>query len=67
MSTDTEVASKDANLLSGDSIINYRTVASFGNELQILKDYSDLLEGPVALAKRKTHLIGFVYGFSQFT
>jgi len=32
MSSDTDAASKDATLLAGDSIINYRTVASFANE-----------------------------------
>lgn len=32
MSSDTDSAMKDANLLAGDSIMNYRTVASFANE-----------------------------------
>jgi ATP-binding cassette, subfamily B (MDR/TAP), member 1 len=32
MSEDTDTAMKEANLLAGDSIINYRTVASFANE-----------------------------------
>jgi ABC-type transport system involved in Fe-S cluster assembly fused permease/ATPase subunit len=32
MSTDTDAEMKDANLLAGDSIMNYRTVASFANE-----------------------------------
>ena len=32
MSSDTDAASKEATLLAGDSIINYRTVASFANE-----------------------------------
>ncbi len=41
---------KDANLLAGDAIINYRTVASFANEDQILKDYDRMLEGPVQVA-----------------
>lgn len=57
---------KDANLLAGDSIINYRTVASFANEDQIIKDYSMHLEGPVAVAIKKCHVIAFVFGFSQF-
>lgn len=66
MSQDTEVALKDANLLAGDSIMNYRTVASFANEGQILRDYERHLEGPVLVSIRKCHLIGFVFGFSQF-
>lgn len=32
MSQDSDAAMKDANALAGDSIINYRTVASFANE-----------------------------------
>lgn len=32
MSSDTDAAAKDATLLAGDSILNYRTVASFANE-----------------------------------
>lgn len=46
--------------------MNYRTVASFANEGQILRDYERHLEGPVLVAIRKCHLIGFVFGFSQF-
>ena len=64
MSSDTDAASKEANLLSGDSIMNYRTVASFGNENQIIKDYDRLLQGPVNIATKKCHIIGFVFGFS---
>lgn len=35
-----------ANLLAGDAIMNYRTVASFAHEEKILDDYKILLEGP---------------------
>ncbi len=66
MSTDTDAASKDATFLAGDSILNYRTVSSFANEDQILLDFAHLLDEPVAVAIRKCHLIGFVFGFSNF-
>lgn len=66
LSNDIEVASKEANLLAGDSILNYRTVASFGNEELILKDYDKFLDGPMRVCAKKSHLIGFVFGFSQF-
>ncbi|CDW81593.1 abc transporter family protein [Stylonychia lemnae] len=66
MSSDADSASKEANLLAGDAIINYRTVASFGNEDQILSDYKKLLDGPLQIAVRKSHVIGLVFGFSQF-
>jgi ATP-binding cassette subfamily B (MDR/TAP) protein 1 len=57
---------RDANLLAGDSIINYRTVASFANEDQILQDFERHLQGPVNIAINKCHLIGCIFGFSQF-
>ena len=66
LSTDSDAASKEANLLAGDAILNYRTVASFGHEDQILRDYSRLLDEPKRVAIRKSHIIGLVFGFSQF-
>ena len=57
---------KDANLLAGDAILNYRTVASLAEEDLILQKYSEMLEGPMQIAARKAHLMGFIYGFSQF-
>jgi len=66
MSSDSDAASKEANLLAGDSILNYRTVASFANEDQIVNDFARLLEEPVKIAIKKCHIIGFVFGFSQF-
>lgn len=66
LSENSDAASKDANLLAGDAIINYRTVASFGYEDQLVKDFSRLLDGPRLIATRKSHIIGLVFGFSQF-
>ena len=66
MSSDSDIKMKDANILAGDAIINYRTVASFANEDQLIRDFSNLLEEPVNVAIKKCHLIGFIFGFSQF-
>eukprot|EP00347_Sterkiella_histriomuscorum_P015933 403355132 len=66
LSEDSDLASKEANLLAGDAILNYRTVAAFGYEDQIVKDYDSLLEGPVNVAKKKSHSIGLTFGFTQF-
>lgn len=38
--------SKQANILCGDSIQNYKTVSSFGNEDEIVRVYSALLKVP---------------------
>ena len=55
-----------ANLLAGDAIINYRTVASFAQEDKIVSDYQLLLEAPKAAVVKQAHWIGLIYGFSQF-
>lgn len=46
LSVESDNSHKYANLLAGDAIMNYRTVASFAHEKQIIKDYSSLLEAP---------------------
>jgi ABC-type multidrug transport system fused ATPase/permease subunit len=61
-----EDAYKDANLLAGDSILNYRTVASFGHDYLIINQYDKLVEGPVKTSIKKAQCIGFWFGFSQF-
>lgn len=35
--------SQEANLLAGDAINNYRTVASFANEEAIIKKYEEMI------------------------
>lgn len=61
-----EEAYKDANLLAGDSILNYRTVASFGHDNLIIEEYDKLVEEPVKNGVKKAQCIGFWFGFSQF-
>lgn len=61
-----EEAYKEANLLAGDSILNYRTVASFGHDYIIVNEYDKLIEGPMKLSIKKAECIGFWFGFSQF-
>ena len=48
-----ESAYKDANLLAADSILNYRTVASFGHDYLIIKQYDTLVEGPIKNSIKK--------------
>lgn len=57
---DRKKAYKEANLLAGDSIMNYRTVASFAHEEQILKDFDRLLSAPYPTVVRKAHIMGLV-------
>lgn len=61
-----EEAYKDANLLAGDSINNYRTVASFGYDNLLIEQYRKYIDLPTTTAIRKAHCIGFWFGFSQF-
>ena len=42
-SVDSEDELKLADLLAGDAILNYKTVASFAHEDKLVKDYLNLL------------------------
>ncbi len=53
-------------MLAGDSIINYRTVASFAHDEIIISEYDNYLEGPLSRGVKKAHIIGVSFGFSQF-
>ena len=57
---------KEANLLAGDTISNYRTVASFAYNDKIVSRYSEYLDRPYRNGLKKSHTIGITFGFSQF-
>jgi ABC-type transport system involved in Fe-S cluster assembly fused permease/ATPase subunit len=61
-----EEAFKDANLLAGDSILNYRTIASFAHDEVIINQYDAYLEIPLKKATKDAHFIAISFGFSQF-
>lgn len=61
-----EELTKKADLLAGDAIMNYRTVASFANEDKIVKDYKNFLQISQNKAIKKAVIIGFTYGLAQF-
>lgn len=53
-----------ANLLCGDSIVNYKTVQSFGNTELIIKKYESYLK-PSHDKARAAHIkIGLAFGIS---
>lgn len=59
-------AEKQANLLIGDAVNNFKTVQSFGYEELIVKKYHSLIY-PIYAASRNKHIKGgFSYGLSQF-
>ena len=60
------MAYKEANLLAGDAILNYRTVASFGHDDKIIRKYDDMIDAPVRASIKKAQMIGISFGFSQF-
>lgn len=66
MAADSAENFKDANLLVGDTITNYRTVASFANNGLILDRYQDYLLVPYQKGLKSSHQIGVTFGFSQF-
>jgi len=55
------------NLLAGDSIMSYRTVASFAHEEKIIADYNHLLTEPHPKVFKGAQVTGFIYGLSQFS
>jgi ABC-type multidrug transport system fused ATPase/permease subunit len=65
-SSNDEDSYKKANLLAGDTILNYKTVASFGYDYLIIKEYDKMVEEPIKESFKKAQIIGFWYGFSQF-
>jgi hypothetical protein len=56
----------EADQLASDYIQNFKTVATLSNEDRFVQDYLKLLKKPMNSLKRKIHLIGFVFGLSQF-
>ena len=57
---------EDANLLAGDAINNYRTVASFANEEAIVKKYEQMVTEQFESAVKQNHIAAVAFGFSQF-
>jgi len=57
---------KEANLLCGDSIVNFRTVQSFGNTQLVVNKFKSFLEPGHIKAKTTYIKIGFAFGISQF-
>jgi ATP-binding cassette subfamily B (MDR/TAP) protein 1 len=60
-------SAKEANLLAGDAIINYRTVASFANEEGIIDKYEEMLVQNLEQTYTENHKAGLAFGFSQFS
>lgn len=56
-----------ANALLSDLIINYKTVASFGEQnVELIFDkFSDLMEKPMNTNIKNAHLAGLAHGYSQ--
>ena len=60
-------SNKEANLLCGDSIMNFKTVQSFGNEEQLVNLYRDLLMPVHKAAIKKGIKTGAAFGCSQIS
>lgn len=58
---------RNANLLCGDAILNYRTVQSFGYEHLVVETYRKLLYPGVRQQTIRQLKSGFAYGLSQIT
>jgi ATP-binding cassette subfamily B (MDR/TAP) protein 1 len=67
LTSGTDELNKEANLLCGDAITNYKTVQSFGNEELVVKKYKELMMPVFALTKKAHLKTGFAFGLSQFS
>lgn len=58
---------KDANLLCGDTISNFRTIQSFGNDHILVQKFTELLLPATKVSKSTFLKTGMGFGLSQFT
>ena len=61
---DSKDSMKEANLLCGDSIVNFKTVQSFGNEEELVNFYRNLLMPVHKTANSKAIKSGAAFGCS---
>ena len=54
-----------ASKLAVEAISNIRTVAGLGKEAYFVREYERELRGPHELSKRRSHIRGLIFGFSQ--
>jgi len=57
---------KEANLLCGDAIVNYKTVQSFGHEDLIAKKYESYLKPSQDMVVKEQVKAGIAFGFNNF-
>ena len=62
----TDAAYKESSSLIMESMINIRTVSSFGYQSSIANKFDGKMEEPYSLAIKKGNVSGLLYGFSQF-
>ena len=67
LTDDQNEMNNSANLLCGDSIVNYKTVQSFGNTELIIQKYESYLKPSHDTAKSAHLKIGLAFGVSQFS
>jgi ABC-type bacteriocin/lantibiotic exporter with double-glycine peptidase domain len=48
-----------------EAISNIRTVAGLGKEAYFVREYERELRGPHEISKRRSHIRGLIFGFSQ--
>ena len=66
MIKDSDGADKEADLLCGDSIVNYKTVQSFGHEDAIIDMYEKILAPNLIKQKKVAFRTGIALGINIF-
>jgi ABC-type multidrug transport system fused ATPase/permease subunit len=57
---------KEADLLCGDSIVNYKTVQAFGHEDLVVEKYADLMAPSYKLAVKGNFKNAVAFGLTTF-
>lgn len=66
MHEDREAQYQEAHMMASDYIENFKTVATLANEDKFVSDYEKAMTKPTKAFVKKIHIIGFVFGLSQF-
>lgn len=63
---DSDPLMERANKIAADSIINYKTIASFGRVEQMMVQFAEMLKDPTKRNIRGSMKVGIAFGLSQF-
>lgn len=64
-STETDEANKRCHSQVVEALLNYKTVVSFNLQDKFIRQYEQLLEGPLKIAIKRGNITGLAFGVAQ--